>query len=203
MSDNDSDAATTPLERYIAELPDGLDSYPEFRIKAAFTRSLILQLPTRPEGLPQAIGNLLEYPPLISAWIPEVHHQALMLGIAERVFGGVGDALLDSMLRMQRALLGGRIYAPLLQLLNPALLLRQASKRWTNFHRGTTLEVIRADAGEARVEVSHPKGLYSSLGRQALAGGFRAAIEASRSREREVVIVRAGSESTEFDLRWS
>ena len=203
VSDEDPDPATTPLDRYVAELPEGLDSYPNFRIKAAFTRSLIQQLPTRPEGLPDVIGRLVEYPPLISSWIPEVHHQALLLGIAERVFHGAAGTLLDSMFQMQRTLLGGKIYAPLLQLLNPALLLRQASKRWTNFHRGTTLKVVRADAEEARVQVSHPEGLYSALGREALRGGFRAAIEASRSREHEVVIVHAGAERTEFELRWS
>jgi hypothetical protein len=193
----------TPLARYIAGLPEGLDSYPDFRIKAAFSRSLLDELPTPPVGLPGPIGELVAHPPMISAWIPEVHHQALIVGVVERVFDGDQETFLDLMLRMQRRLLGRKIYAPLLQLIDPSRLLKQAAKRWTNFHRGTTLEVTPVGDREARVGLPHPAGLFSTPGRRALAGGFRAAIEAGRTHEADVTVVEASAERTEFRLRWS
>ena len=194
---------TTTLERYIAALPDGLNSHAGFQIKAGFSRSLLEELPAPPRGLPGAVGELVEHPPMISAWIPEVHHQALILGVVERLYDGDQDAFLELMLRMQRRLLGRKIYAPLLQLFDPGRLLKQAAKRWTNFHRGAKLTVGQAGDQEVRVDISHPPGLFSTPGRHALAGGFRAAIEAGRTHEAEVDVVDAGTECTQFRLRWS
>ena len=110
---------------------------------------------------------------------------------------------LDAMLRIQRRLLTRKIYAPLLQFLDPARLLKHASRRWTNFHRGTVLRVDNVANNETRISISHPSGIFSPVGREALAGGFRAAIEAGDAKDAEVVLIEASDERTEFRGRWS
>ena len=207
MSTVVSDARTedppgAALGAYVAGLPHGLDTHPGCRIKAAFSRSLLEELPAPPKGLPEPIAALVDRPPMINAWIPEVHHQALMLGTVDDVFAGDEDAFLAVMLTMQRRLLRRKIYAPLLQLIDPSRLLMQAARRWANFHRGTKLEVERTADREARLWVTHPRGLYSPLGLRSLASGFRAAVEAARSHRAEVAIAEATPESTEFHARW-
>lgn len=204
VSDEEIDStSTTPLQRYVAALPQGLDSYPQHTIKAAFARTLLDELSEPPRDLPGPIGALVDSPPVISARIPEVHHQALLLGVEEQVFDGNTSAFLDSMLHMQRRLLNRKIYAPLLQLVDAPRLFKYAARRWNNFHRGTTLQVVNIISNEARISISHPQGLFSSLGREALAGGFRVAIEAGRSHEAEVVVIEASDERTDFRGRWS
>ena len=200
-----SPPSTTPtsFERYVAELPDGLDSYPTHRIKAAFTRSLLEEIPAQPLGLLGPVGALVDHPPVISAWIPEVHHQALILAVVDQVYAGEEDAFLAMMSAMQRRLLSSKIYAPLLQLVSPARLLKQASKRWTSFHQGTTLDVIAVEDTEARLRIEHPPGLFSAVGRRGLASGFCAAIEVARSQAGEVRVAEAGRDFTEFAARWS
>jgi len=204
VSDKDIDStSSTPLQRYIAALPKGLHSYPGHTIKAAFTRALLDEIPETPRGLPGAVGSLVDNPPVISAWVPEVHHQALLLGVAEQVFDGDARAFLDAMLRIQRRLLARKIYAPLLQFVDPARLLKHATRRWTNFHRGTGLHAENLANNETRILLSHPPGIFSSMGREALAGGFRAAMEAGDADKVEVVLIEAGDERTEFRGRWS
>ncbi len=191
------------LDQYVAELPNGLDSYPEHRIKAAFTRSLLEQSPVRPAGLPGPVGELVEHPPLISAWIPEVHHQAVMLAVVDQAFSSKEGPFLSTMLAMQRRLLGHKIYAPLLQLVSPARLLNQASKRWAKFHQGTALQVSPTRDNEVWLRVEHPPGMFSAVGRRALASGFRAAIEVARSENGDVEVAVAGPDFTEFRGHWT
>lgn len=195
-------ASPTRLQRYVTTLPQGLRSYPGHAIKAAFARALLEELPKPPRGLPEPIAVLVDRPPAISAWLPEVHHQALLLGVVEQVFDGDEAEFLDMMLRLQRRLLKRKIYATLLQIVDPARLLKHAARRWTNFHRGATLHLDQLTTGEAHISVTHPRGLFSSLGRAALAGGFRAAIEAGRTHEAEVVVIETTDERTEFRGRW-
>ncbi len=204
VSDEDIGSGSAgSLSSYLAGLPQGLQSYPGHLIKAAFSRALLDEIPEAPQNLPEPIAALVDNRPMISAWIPEVHHQALLLGVAEQVFGGDDEAFLDAMLGMQRRLLKRKIYAPLLQIVDPARLLKHAARRWTNFHRGATLQLNDLTKNEARISVEHPKGLFSPVGCRALAGGFRASIEAGDTHEAEVTVVEAGDERTVFLGRWS
>ena len=201
-ADTESIAETDTVDAYVARLADGLDSHPDCVIKGAFSRSLLERIPAVPAGLPGPLGELVEHPPLISAWIPEVHHQGLIVAVVERVYAGDREAFLEMMTGMQRDLLGRKIYAPLLQWVDPARLLHQAAKRWSNFHRGTSLEVERIDDDGARLSIVHPAALYSGAGCDALAGGFRAAVEAGRTAHADVVVAARTPTRTTFRAAW-
>lgn len=196
-------AAPEQLSAYLASLPSGLESYPECQIKGAFSRALLAALPAAPRGLPGPLAELVDAPPLVNSWIHEVHHQALIAGIIDRLYPARVDAFMALMFSVQRDVLGGRIYAPLMQLISPARLLAHAARRWSNFHRGSRLIVERRSPTAARVTVEHPPRLYTEVGRLGLAQGFCAAIEASRGRDGAVELERADERRTIYRATWS
>ncbi|MCA9657085.1 MAG: hypothetical protein KC486_01965 [Myxococcales bacterium] len=190
------------LEEYVGALPRGLDSFPECQIKAGFCRELLAALPRAPAGLPAPLADLVAAPPPISSWIPEVHHQALVEAIVDEFYDS-RDAYLEVAYACQRRLFSTRIYAPLLQLVSPERLLRQAAKRWGNFHRGTSLEVLEEGDHVAQLRVLHPPRLFTRTGLRSLGSGFRAAVDASRAQTCAVEICARHLGSTTFEIRWS
>ncbi|MCB9703707.1 MAG: hypothetical protein H6711_17560 [Myxococcales bacterium] len=188
-------------EAYVASLPCGLDTYPECQVKAGFYLQILAAIPRPPEHLPPPLADLVANPRPISSWIPEVHHQALAEAIAEQVYGSP-SVYLRVVREGQRRLFAERIYAPLLQLLSPERLLRQAAKRWSNFHRGTTLTIAAEHGRGATALVSHPPGLFSPIGLESLALGFQAALEASSAKDARVIVNARGRDATTFEASW-
>jgi len=187
---------------YIEALPRGLDSYPECRIKAGLCREVVASFPRPPKRLPAALAELVGAMPPVSSWISEVHHQAVIEATVDEFYSS-RESYLDFAYECQRRLFSARIYSPLLQLISPERLLRQAAKRWGNFHRGSTLEVLRGDKKSATIRVHHPGGLFSVTGLRSLAEGFRAAINASRAKQCDVLIVEREQAWTTYRLHWT
>lgn len=50
--------------------------------------------------------------------------------------------------------------------------------------------------------IEHPSDLFSAVGTEALAGGFRAAIEAGRTADAQVVVAEVTPTRTDFHARW-
>ena len=73
------------LDQYFRGLPDGWDSFPEFRAKASLIRTAleVRPAPTSLEAIPEPLRAYFEAPPLPSAWIPEVHYLAFGVAVAD------------------------------------------------------------------------------------------------------------------------
>jgi len=199
----DYDARQHPrMALYLESLPSGLASYPESQIKAGYCREILGNVGRLPQGLPPPLAELVTAMPPISSWIPEVHHQAIIESIIDEFFPS-REAYLTLAYTCQRRLFSHRIYAPILQLVSPQRLLRQAPRRWSNFHRGTTLRVLEEGTGRAVLRIEHPPELFSATGLRSLAGGFRAAVDASRAKECDVLITEHDNGATTYRLRWS
>ena len=191
------------LEAYLSSLPAGPSAYPECQAKGILVRML-----ASAEGyagiaprLPEPFRRLLEEPPIGSEWIPEVHYQALIYALADAC-GQEDDAILAGVRERHRRMFDSPTYRLLMVGSSPAALLRAADLRWSNWHRGSTLEVEGISDDGVRAVVRFPRGLFDGLHLRIIAESFLAALDLSQARAPRVDIIEAGAGFVRYRAAW-
>lgn len=193
--------SSTRLGRYVAGLPDGLDSHPSCQAKGSVFRAMLDGAGLEASRLPPPLRGYLEEPPIPSEWLPEVHLAALLLGVADRL--ELGEAAFFAWARARnRALFEGPLYRALMALVPPARLARFAPMRWAAFHRGSTLELGRVDDDGLQARLCFPPALFDPVVLVAYRAAFAAALEASGAREVEVETEEILSTAALYRVRW-
>ena len=194
------------LDAFVAALPDGLDSHPRTRAKASLYRVYCGPLleAMRRSGcvLPTPVQELVEDPAPVTAWIPLVRAQAVMLASCDLVFESE-DAFVQHTLEHQRTLLSSRLYRIMLALASPATLLRVASARWASFHRGSTLSVETSTPTSTILRVEHPEGLWHGVMVSALAAGLQAPLELSGAKDVRLELLERTDTRVRLQGSWS
>lgn len=194
------------LERYLARLPNGVDSYPEVVVKAStFTAALADKpIPVVHGQLPPPIEKLILTPPLVSAWVPEVHMVAIFKLIGDHHFEGRGGtpAFLDWVYDQNRKLLGGKLYRALFFFLTADHVFRGVEQRWNAFRRGTSLSVVSRSGRHALFEFRFPRYLLDEEGLWAIAMALRAVGELAGAKRTEIQIVDVSPTSGHLRLDW-
>ncbi len=191
------------LEAYLSSLPGGLSAYPECQAKGVLVRTLVAgegHAAVAPQ-LPEPFRRLVQEPPIGSEWIPEVHYQALMYALADAC-GRSDDAILAGVRERDRRMFESPTYRILMVGSSPAALLRAADLRWSNWHRGSTLEVEGIADDGVRVAVRFPRGLFDGLQLRVIAESFLAARDLSQGRAPRVEIIEAGAGFCRYRAAW-
>ena len=195
---------SSSIRKYLDALPNGAASYPECCVKASVLRQHVNAKPLGPEvDLPPLTRRLVDDPPTVTEWIPEIHFNIAMLAILDVHF----DARrLESYhawsYEQNRKLLGTPLYRMMFLLVTPERLLRGIEKRWGAFRRGTEFRILSATAGRAELCVQSPPFLYTSLSLQRMARAFQAAIDCAGARASHVELASHTSTESVFSLGW-
>lgn len=196
----------TRLERYLARLPEGIDSYPDVVVKAStFTAALADKpLPVGRIRLPAPIEKLLVTPPLVSAWVPEVHMVSIFKLIGDHHFEGRGGtpAFLDWVYTQNQKLLGGKLYRALFWFLSPEQVFRGVEQRWGAFRRGTSLAITARSDRHAVFEFRYPRYLLDDEGLMAIGMALRVAGEAAGAKSTSIEVVDVTPSSGHVRLNW-
>jgi len=196
-------ASLARLERYLAELPGGLDAYPAVQAKGSVVRNVLEGQPAEAlaAAVPPALGRLVLDPPVTSDWVPEAHLGALLHAVAD-VRGMTDDEVCAWARAQNRALFESPAYRILMAVMSPASLVRFAGGRWENFHRGTRLEVEGASDDGVRVTLEFPPGLFDPFLLRVFGQAFTAALELSHAASPQVIVEWSGPESARYLARW-
>jgi hypothetical protein len=193
---------------YLAPLPDGMASYPDCCVKASVYRDALTSLSLSSEdltGLPREIRDLIERPPLVSAWVPEVHSCVILIALLDRHFerGPAGlEAYAHWTYERNRRLLTRPLYRALFLLLSPERLLRSVGSRWGAFRKGTSLELVAQGTGWAELVVRHPPHVFNETTLYGLRGAFRAAAEAAGARNVETEAQQLKEREARYLVTW-
>lgn len=193
---------------YLAKLPAGICSYPECSVKASVYRDALESRPLSRVDLlllPPEVVELVERPPPVTVWVPEVVSTVILVAILDRHFptGRPGlEAFRDWTYDRNRRLLTRPLYRALFLLLNPERLLRNVGKRWDAFRRGTRLELLANGPGWAELVVRHPPNLFNESTLYGLSGAFRAAAEASGGRNVETEARQTKEREARYVISW-
>lgn len=170
------------MERYLASLPAGLDSFSDCLAKGSVLRSSLIQQPIEEIAarLPPSLRPLVTDPPVDSEWISEVRWMAVYHAVAD--VRGYSDADLRVWARdRNRALFRNPAYRILMAVSSPGTLLRGASMRWSNWHRGSSLEIEGILDEGVRALLRFPANLFDATMLEVFGEAFVAALELARA----------------------
>ncbi|HRI66450.1 MAG TPA: hypothetical protein PK156_19510 [Polyangium sp.] len=194
------------LERYLARLPDGADSYPDVVVKAStFTAAFADKpVPIKPGQVPAPIEKLIRNPPFVSAWVPEVQMVAIFKMIGDYHFEGRGGtpAFLEWVYTQNQQLLGGKLYRALFWFLSPETVFRGVEQRWGAFRRGTSLTIVQRSDRNAVFEFRYPRHLLDDEGLLAIGTALRVAGEAAGAKSTTIDLVNVTPTSGHVRLHW-
>lgn len=190
---------------YLDLLPAGAASYPECSIKASLLRNAIESRPLGPEvPLPKELRALVEHPPPVTGWMPEVLFNALMIAIREVHFApGDLDGFLAWVYAQNQKLLSTPLYRVLFSVVSPDRLLVGMEKRWSSFRRGTEAHIVRLGPRDVELVVRAPPNLYAVQSVQGMAAALRATITCAGAKDARVDGVLKTSTEVVYRMRWS
>lgn len=152
------------LARYLDALPDGLDSHPDVCIKASLLRSTLQHDPLPAEvvtALPDALRRIVENPPPVSSWVPEVHNVGILCAVYDAMGGG--DAAFEqACIERQQKLFAGPLYKIVFAISSPASLMRSITNRWKSLRKGSTPVLEATTPTSATLLIELPDGLWNA-----------------------------------------
>jgi hypothetical protein len=193
------------MNEYLASLPRGLDSYPEYVVKAAALREFLPEVSEAELvalGLPTPLVEIVRTPPPVTHWLPEVHAVAISLAIADGFFASE-EAYLSKKLQANRRLLSGPLYRFLFLFVSPReMLTKHFVDRWEKFHRGLLVKSSEVTDGTAKVQLRFPHHLVPRLQADTYGVVLQAAVEAAGGKQAAARIEAFGSTFADYDVRW-
>lgn len=192
------------VARYLEKLPGGLASYPECLVKASVLRNSADPRVLGPEvPLPPEVRAILDHPPPVSVWVPEVHYTVIMLATHEVHFPGADPEAFIAWVHARNVhLLSTPLYRALFLVLSPERVLHGLEKRWGSFRRGTELQVVRAEGQAAELRLRTPPHLYAQVSVWAMGAALRAGLVAAGARLARVEGELRGSGEVRFHASW-
>jgi hypothetical protein len=189
--------------RYLAGLPQGLRTHPTCVQKASVFRQFIQLAPESwGSDLPAPLDAMMDDPPPLAAWIPEVHATAVYLAIVD-ARGWADKDFVEQALTMNRELLQGPLYRILMTVFSPSRLVRGASNRWAAMHRGIELSAEMDGSTSGLFNLRFPRRLVPTLIAQCYATGFQAALEMASAKRVTVSLVTSTDEDAAYRCDWS
>ena len=147
------------LARYLAQLPEGLGSFPDSGMKASVFRSVLDFSEAVLTGLPPTLQSLVDDAPPSTSWIPQCQGLALVIASveAQQLQGEAEGAWVRS---ASARLFESPMYRFLMRVVTPALLYKGAQMRWSAFFRGSELVSVLGDR-TAEITLVCPASLFT------------------------------------------
>ncbi len=130
---------------YLDSLPDGLESYPEARVKNSVVRTWLEGHDAKrlSEALPPSLGRLGRAELPVNRWIPEVHAVVVYLSLRE-LFFPTDEAFVEDSRERNHKLLANPMYNILVRALSVQRVGKSTPLIYNHMHQGTRLEVDAA-----------------------------------------------------------
>ncbi|MFO0599105.1 MAG: protein kinase [Myxococcaceae bacterium] len=195
----------TPLmTAYLSLLPNGLDSFPEVQAKGSIVQSFLDGVPIHKHlaVLPPALADLVKRPPLPSAWVSEVRMAALFMACADLCFPDP-DAWVEFAYRANKKIIEGPLYSVLFRVLGVKRIVSGVASRWEQFHRGTTLTVVKFDANEGHLKLTSPHRATPLVFAKAHGTAIRATVEIVGAKNVKVDTTESGPGVFDFRVTWT
>ncbi len=196
--------ALPSVDSYLARLPLGVDSHPECQVKASLVHNAMGSLRIGPEfKLPQAVRKLLDTPPPVSVWVPEVHFNIAMLAILDAHFGPRNlSGYQEWIYEQNRKLFRTPLYRAVFLVMSPERLLHGLEKRWESFRRGSMLRQVRLAEREVELRLTSPEHLYVPLLVQGMREAVRAGIDSAGALRSQVTGEIVSPTEIVYRLTW-
>lgn len=191
---------------YLKQLPAGLASYPDCRVKAEVHESVRrdhAQL-ARPGEIPDELIRYFtgEYS---DEWIPEVWAGALSLMVRDQALGS-DEELFAWRYDAMTALFHTPLNRVKMMLFSPTLIIMGATGRWGSFHTGSTLMVEPVVTCNGRncttATLTGPAHLFNDLFARLIGTTYQAALECSRAKNSTFTVSAVTPTTVSYEAAW-
>lgn len=195
---------TPLLDKYLAGLPNGFESYPEMQQKGSIVHSFLDGVPIHQHlaGLPAPVAELARRPPLPSAWISEVKAFSLFLACADLCFP-TSDAWVEFAYRANKKIIEGPLYAMLFRMLGVKRIVKVVAGRWDQFHRGTSLSVVKFEEHQGLLRLDGPAYGTPLVVAQAHGTAVRATVEIVGAKNVSVQCTASSPTTFDYVCTWT
>ncbi|MBL8910427.1 MAG: protein kinase [Archangium sp.] len=195
---------TPHLDQYLAGLPNGFESYPQMQQKGSIVHSFLDGVPIHQHlaGLPAPVAELARRPPPPSAWISEVQAFGLFLACADLCFPN-SDAWVEFAYRANKKIIEGPLYAMLFRMLGVKRIVKVVAGRWDQFHRGTSLSVVKFDEHEGLLRLEGPPNGTPLVVAQAHGTAVRATVEIVGAKNVSVKCTASSPTTFDYVCTWT
>jgi len=189
------------LQAYIESLPEGLDSHPDATAKAGILDVYLKHKPLPSTGLPDVLVELIERPPPVNVWLPEVHLVAFCMAYADHHFSDNHPGFMaDERVRASQ-LFQSTLYRALMWVSTPRMLINGAATRFARFHLGSSFEVTATADGVDGV-IRFPHGLFSELFIKQLNVNFAVLLEGAGAKDVKLSLMAYTPEAAQVRAVW-
>ena len=192
-------SAMPRTRRYLKRLPEGLDSYPEAKVKGSLFQTVANNPPAGLDvmELPDELRWLCTDTPAVNSWIPEVYMVSLINAFRDLVFDSE-EALLDWGDDYCRTLFESSLYRMLFAMVSPHRLARSAVQVWASLRKGTSRELITMEDNRNVGRIRYPSHLYDGLYVEGIVRGLQVTYGMSRAPQARGRVLR--HTETECDI---
>jgi hypothetical protein len=188
------------LNAYVAQLPQGLNSYPEARSKGSLLRSSL-------EGhdvgrlIDDVLRAVIESPPPAGVWVPAVHSDAVFHAVVDR-FHPTDERVIAWCEGRTLSMAKSPMYGALFRVSGPAILIRGTARFHGLAQRGTEMSAI-LDDHRARLHMSFPPHLHSRLNLLSNVGMFRGLIRITGGQTPQAKMTRFSATDADYECTWT
>lgn len=196
--------ALTSVRYYMSQLPRGAHSHPECSVKASLIHNATMSCPLgRDVELPPPVRDLVDHPPPVSIWIPEVHFNIVMLAIFDTYFARSGAGGFQEWVYSQNLkLFQTALYRALFWVMSPIHLLQGMERRWHSFRRGSELRYVSHAARDIELRLTVPPGLYVPICVMGMSAALRASIDSAGAKRSQVLGELLSPTEVVYRLTW-
>lgn len=191
------------LARYL-ELHGGrLDRYPNAQCKGVLLRDSLdsgKPLPNLEGAIPRALAAVINDPPPVNVWIPEMLSVAFY-SLVEDLWFTTREEAQEWLFRKNLERMRSPLYRLLMAVVSPQMLLRGSATRYGAFHRGSEF-TIGAVPGGADARMTYPENLYLPGARLGVEAPLRAVLVAANAPNATVTVVHHGPTEMLIEARW-
>lgn len=191
--------------QYLKSLPAGLDSFPECQINVHVLDHVAMDHPQLAMATmsPKEIRDVLAGHK--GEWVTEATAGVVYMMV--RDLCPLDKDFLAWNFKNIARLFDRPLYRAMMRVLSTSLVVMGSTKRWSTFHRGTTMTaetVITLEARRvARATLDFPEGLFNDLMLLQHCSTLEAALVASHATEPRAEYRRVGTGKAEFTASWA
>lgn len=186
---------------YLAQLPEGLASYPQCLAKGSVLRGIVETAPIAlaPNDLPPELRALLAEPPLPTDWMSEVSLLVLGHAYRDRL---TSKAWEDWTYERNRTLAGKSLYRVLFHVVSPERLFAGFPQRWPAFRRGSEMRVLEISDRRALLQLLSPPHLHDDHSMATMAAVLRALGDTAGARNMAARVASLTDVEARLELTW-
>lgn len=190
--------------KFLNSLEHGLLSYPDCRTTADYSILVRNEYPelVMDKDLPMRIRQVLARPLQRGEWISEVVANLLICLARDRVFDS-DEAFSAWTFDANCRLFSRPLYRALMFVCSPQMIVQGAAERWSHFHQGSSLSILKASPGHFCAQLTYRENTFAALNIMSMGDAYRAALACAGAHDIALETSQVTRSEARYEATWA